>query len=182
MNITNNLKLFLSKLVAMLVAIIMCMNLTIPVAHACTYQENVVTIPSKADIIEELIKIGFTDKEIEELFIRFPYEDGITLFSDSSHPDKTETYYISTNSVRAMGYAVQLGNLGLGLSGNEWAKIVINNVGWQITLMAGTIGFAIADMYMGPTGVKLVVTYRWTYGDNSMTWQYLPISYKISKY
>lgn len=179
---TVKMKLHFSKLGAMFVAIVMCMNLAIPVAQAYAYEESVATIPSKDEIIEELVKIGFTDKEIEELFVRFPYEEDITLFSDSSHPDKTETYYISTNYVKGLGYSIQIGNAGLGLTSAAWAKIIVKCVGWKIAVLASAIGLAVADMFMGPNGVKIEVTYRWTYGDNSMTWQYLPVAFKNTKY
>lgn len=177
----KGIKLYLSKIISMFVSIIMCMNVAIPVAHACSYEENAATIPSKAEIIEELFKIGFTDEEIEELFIRFPYEENIEFFSDSSHPDKTETYIISTRLIMSMGYTIDITAAGLALSSQKWEKIVVECVGWKIVVLASKIGSALATMHMGPTGVELVVTYRWTYGDNSMTWQYIPISYKATK-
>lgn len=176
------MKLHFSKLGTMFVTIVMCMNLMIPIAQAHSNEKSLTTMPSKDEIVAELVKIGFTDEEIEDLFVRFPYEEDIMLFSDSSHPDKTETYYISTNYVKGLGYAITIGNAGLGLTSAAWAKIVVNCVGWKIAVLASAIGLAVADMFMGPNGVKLEITYRWTYGDNSMTWQYLPVDFKVAKY
>jgi hypothetical protein len=161
---------------------------------------------TKEFVVDELHKIGFTDEEIESLFERFPYDENESLLEfvpNGSMPkgdslsqmsfstalesatdvdDKDETYYISTSYVKGLGHTVSITSAGLGLSKSTWAKIIVKKVGWKITLLAGVIAAAVADMFMGPNGVRIDVTYRWTYGDQSMEWFWAPIDYSISKY
>lgn len=175
------MKRYINKLCAMFLAFILCLNVSIPAAYAYS-NKNTNTLPPKDVIVAELVKLGFTDQEIEELFIKFPYEENISFLSDPSHPDVTNTYYISTTAVKSLGYAITIGLPGLGLSSADWVKIITKTVGWEVTLLVGAIALAAADMFMGPNGVKLDITFRWTYGDNSMTWQYLPIDFELTKY
>lgn len=160
---------------------------------------------SKDFIINELHKLGFTDGEVEELFEEFPYDENVPLIdfncnnsyyegnfaSKINMPSmlrarpgetKNETYYISTSWVKSLGHSVSIGSAGLNLSKSTWAKVVVKKVGWKITVLAGVIASALADMYMGPNGVKLNVTYTWAYGDNSMEWYWAPTRFTAYKY
>lgn len=160
---------------------------------------------SKDFVINELYKLGFTDKEVEELFEQFPYDKNIPLvefvpnnniyegnsiseinipiiLETSPGQTKNKTYYISTNWVKGLGHSVSIGSAGLGLSKATWAKIIVKKMGWNIALLAGAIASAVADMYMGPNGVRIDVTYTWAYGDNSMSWYWAPTSFNVTKY
>lgn len=75
-----------------------------------------------------------------------------------------------------------IGSAGLGLSKAEWTKIIVKKVGWKITILAGVTATAVADMAMGPNGVRIDVTYTWAYGDTSMAWYWAPTDFSVTKY
>lgn len=153
------------------------------------------TLNSKKSIINELYKLGFTDKEIEELFEEFPYDESIPLIDNtissnkiynilrtSPGDTKNSTYYISTNWVKGLGYSISIGSAGLGLSKAEWAKILVKKMGWKVTVLVGAIASAVADMAMGPNGVRIEMIYTWSYGDTSMAWYWAPTAFDTYKY
>lgn len=160
---------------------------------------------TKEMIVNELYKIGFTDEEIEELFKEFPYDENVpllqldptvsnyevssalkanTLISLANTPGKTkpETYYISTSWVKGLGHSVSVGSAGLGLSSSAWSKILVQKIGWRVTAFVGVVASALADMFMGPNGVRLDVIYTWAYGDSSMVWYWAPTKYTLYRY
>ncbi|MGO1469896.1 MAG: hypothetical protein ACTHW2_07725 [Tissierella sp.] len=199
-----------TKILSLLLIICIISSSNLAVASSMGISTN--DIPSisktkhtKESITNELYNLGFTTREIEELFQEFPYDENIPLLdldsaigiygqdfaSDSdiqmtlaNHPGqrKRVSYNISTNWVKGIGYPISIGHLGLSLSKAQWAKIIIKKVGWKITALAGAIALAVSDMFMGPNGVRINVTYTWTYGDNSMVWFWAPTGYSAFKY
>lgn len=175
------------KISALFLTFALCLNIMAHMTFALSTTQQ--QIPAtKGEVVAQLKEFGFTNKEIDELFEQFPYEGPqqkrhfLLARSSASHPDYTVVKEITAKSVELMGHTVNFGMIGLGMSSSAWAKVVIKSFGWKAVLIANEVALLLSTCYMGPNGIRISITYRWSYGDNSMTWQYLPIAFKATPY
>lgn len=186
------------KLLAMIMSLAIVFCSTAPTAYAVTAediyqnrQQSEYAHHTKESVTEMLREAGFTDTEIEDLFIRFPYDENLPIYelvdsdnagvmpADAAHPDYYKTYTITTLMFTQIGVVVNAARIGWGTSKANWTKVIINERGWQLAILATQIASVMVQSYHTSGTASFQVMFRWTYGDNSMEWRYLPVSFKL---
>lgn len=182
---SNSKKRIIASLLVMLLILPFFTNNYVLAQEANNYNIKEV----RAIIMENLKSSGLTDDEINGIIERNPIteesikyglltneqEDNPMLF-DSEGDTKTTSTYITDKFIRSLGFGIVAGSnvVGWGLSKAEWVEVIVAAIGWGGFVVGGiVVGAAAACAYFyldGVTGVKITITWKYMYGDQSMVY------------
>jgi len=176
----------MKRTISMLLAVVF---MVLPSMSMATYAAQTSTgeVYTEEWIINELTSYGFSTQEINQLLEDFYAGNeaaqalrnqspgpGISLFT-APGDRKTETYTISKNWLASIGIAAGV------ISATDWKIALIKFVGIKILPAVAVIAAGLPSFLPG-NGIKVSVVYQWTYGDNSMEYSWIPVSFSYETY